>query len=105
MSRSLKNQRRKMWLSNPNCRKCGRLTVLPEDIEGYIQEDNLKKKVNTPDNMATIQHVYCRNHPLRTKITKNKRHKLWCFKCNTKESRKEAKKFPGKPKIIKDEKQ
>jgi hypothetical protein len=73
--------RKKLWHANPHCENCGTLTVLPEHIEG---ERISGMPINIPDNMATIQHKYSRNHPLRhTKNDRNERRRLlWCHKCN-----------------------
>lgn len=83
---SSKKQRTKLWLINPHCENCGILTILPEHlpIENFKNKDRSKLKT-VPDNMATIQHKYDRNHPLRNKkISANdsRRHFLWCYKCN-----------------------
>lgn len=74
-----KKQRTLLWYTNPHCENCGVVTVLPESIDGLNA-----KGIKPPDNMATIQHKYCRGHPLRlTRAPHNERRRLlWCYKCN-----------------------
>lgn len=81
--KSFKQQREKMWQQNPHCRRCGVLTILPKDVPGARFKPNGQLMIKVvPPNMATIQHKYDRLHPNRKKETKEKRHFLWCAKCN-----------------------
>lgn len=74
----LKRQREQMWLVDPLCEKCGVLTFLPK---ASPMLDGTKPWV--PSNMATIQHVYSKLHPKRREAPKGeRRHLLWCHKCN-----------------------
>lgn len=87
----LRKQRTRLWEEDPHCRNCGVLTILPHDVPGYQPES----KFVSPDNMATIQHVYSRLNPERRQINGTRgnqpepRHLLWCFKCNQEDCKKE----------------
>ena len=75
--RSVKKRRTNLWNRDPHCYYCGCLTILPDDVEGYKDKGHIKV---TPNNMATIEHLISRLHPLRGKtkgITT-----LACYKCN-----------------------
>lgn len=78
---SFRKQRERLWKIDPRCENCAVVTVLPEHVEGERHSGALKI---VPDNMATIQHKYSRNHPLRHHAngTNERRHLLWCYKCN-----------------------
>lgn len=85
-NQKFRDQRRRMWFENPFCRKCGIMTILPESVPGAKYKKNgemyLKKII---PHMATIQHKYCRNHPLRLSPLLHpheQRRELWCWQCN-----------------------
>lgn len=63
-----KGLRWRMWKEDPHCRKCGRLT-------------KYKWKFREPD-VATIEHVYPKGHPLRA--THVHVQILYCYDCNKK---------------------
>lgn len=71
-----KKLRKKLWKkNNGKCECCGKDTILPEKgINANFQ----------PDNMATIDHLYCRYHPLRKVKPKpgERRLFLFCYRCN-----------------------
>lgn len=73
-----KRRRQRLHKIDPHCCYCGVLTVLP------TRENT---RVHTP-NMATIEHIYSRLHPYRTKVVfgKEKSLKLACKQCNEERS-------------------
>lgn len=76
------------WKDNPYCQRCGVLTILPQDVPGKINTHTGVKQIKkTPDNMATIQHIYDKLHPLRLVDTNDARHLLWCNKCNSEDAK------------------
>jgi len=77
-------RRKKMWIVDPHCERCGVLTVLPCSLTGpaYRYKDGTLRV--QPDNMATIQHKYFKGHHLREveRVPGDRRWLLWCYKCN-----------------------
>jgi hypothetical protein len=86
MSKSLRKQRTRLWLINPYCYWCGVKTILPSKYW----------KGPTAPNVATIDHLRPRHHPLRREPAKNQevRRVLSCFKCNNDRDREELAKLP-----------
>lgn len=77
-----KKARASLWMSSPFCRRCGVITILPEDFANRIGVDvsNLSKM---PDNLATIQHCLNRLDPRRKmRLPCKTRYTLFCIKCN-----------------------
>lgn len=77
MKGRIKHRRNNLYKKNPNCHWCGVLTILPEKLKG-------KGRYNIPI-MATVDHIYSRNHPLRNTPQLNpyeERTVLSCLKCN-----------------------
>lgn len=77
---SIKNRRRRLWMEDSRCRKCGRVTVLPQ-----VARNGVSGKFRHPDNMATIQHMYSKLSALRGTM-KGEVTTLWCHKCNEEDS-------------------
>lgn len=76
-----------LWIDDDKCKNCGVTTVLPSSLE---MKRCVKGRylVSIPDNMATLQHVYDRLHPMRHpskyhKTPSESRYTLFCNKCNT----------------------
>lgn len=88
----LRKRRERLWLNDPHCENCGKLTILPEQLPGYKPGIGLKG-YEQPSNMATIQHRYSKNNPKRKfYIPGERRHLLWCHECNKKDNIEEQKK-------------
>lgn len=66
----LRRRRIRLWNKDPRCRRCGVVTVLPEDVNGL------------PENMATIEHMDGRMLGTRGTFRNVERTTLWCRKCN-----------------------
>jgi hypothetical protein len=81
-SKKLAKQRLELWKKNPHCENCGVLTILPDDLPYSIGKTGNKNIKIFPNNTATIQHKYDRLHPQRNIKTNERRHFLWCIKCN-----------------------
>lgn len=82
--RTKKLLRARMWRANPHCYWCGVETVL---IEGHHGQQK-------PSNMATIDHLYSRLHPLRHTQPRRggggeRRLVLACDECNQRRARAE----------------
>lgn len=80
----LREQRIKLWKTNPNCYYCGKPTILV---------DTKKTNHKHQHNFATIEHLYSINHPKRREpnIDREKRRVLACYKCNTSKAIEEQK--------------
>ncbi len=93
--KAIRKRREKLWLEDPTCKNCGVPTILPKDIEGMVKPDGVPRDVEVPDNMATIQHIYPRNHPERHRKNKNneERRILWCYKCNKEDGKITSKRY------------
>ena len=76
----MSRRRLKLWVEDPHCRKCGTLTVLPE---------NAKCSKKPDENQATIQHLDSRLSDVRGTYgeTETPRTTLFCWKCNNEENR------------------
>jgi len=78
------DRRRRLWEKDPRCRKCGRVTVLPETL--WERDPDCPHKVRypngIPDNLATIQHHDSRLSGLRGCFDGEERTTLFCWACN-----------------------
>jgi hypothetical protein len=63
--------RSKLWMQNPRCCYCGKLTVLPKTLE-------LEPGDSCPPNMATLEHIYNQHHPMRDREMFD----IACNECN-----------------------
>lgn len=88
-------RRTNLWKEDNHCRRCGIETLLPDQIMSKYrllesQKSDFIKLISLEDRnqMATIQHIYDRYHPLRLTVPKNQesRYELWCWKCNNEDS-------------------
>ena len=70
-SKSIRRKRNALWAANPHCTYCGTLTI-------RIEDNPVPAGQPTPMNMATLDHVYHVNHPLRSKDE----FVLSCHECN-----------------------
>jgi hypothetical protein len=73
-----KKIRLKLWVRlEGRCENCGGETVIPPEGEPLLGEAQ-------PDNLATIEHIYGKNHPHRKRVRKEgeRRLFLFCRKCN-----------------------
>lgn len=75
----LKRMRIAFWKANPRCYYCNELTILPTDIPDLL---DLQAQGITPDNMATIEHIYTRYDTERFEENGEKKCVLACYKCN-----------------------
>jgi hypothetical protein len=73
-----------MWVENPHCRICGRLTVLP------VQD---KHAPQTPDT-ATLDHLFSRYDVRRYLYTTGPRYRLLCRECNNTRGVQETESIP-----------
>lgn len=82
----IRKKKLQLWYKNPRCEKCGKLTILPEHHPKVLYKDDgqMYFKGDMPHDLATIQHKYHKQHPMRHKQVFNneRRHFLWCYKCN-----------------------
>lgn len=83
----LRRIRNKLHAENPNCHYCGRPTILPEHTNPPVT----KQRVKVPHNMATVDHLFSRYHPLRRIHKGEKRYVLACNWCNGRRAKKEEK--------------
>jgi hypothetical protein len=88
MSKEFVKQKERLWNIDPHCENCGVLTVLAKDC-GDIKYNETNRTYYfdgpVPDNMATLQHIYCRIHPMRhvrPASGTERRRFLWCYRCN-----------------------
>lgn len=73
----LRRRRNHLYTRDPHCFWCGCLTILPPRPA--------PPNWRGPDNEASIDHLYERNHPWRHKTTKTyQRYVLACRSCNSK---------------------
>lgn len=71
--------RNRLYVQNPHCFWCGCLTVPPQP-KGTVNR-------TYPENEASLDHLYERNHPFRRQTTKHlQRYVLACRLCNSKRS-------------------
>ncbi len=77
----IRARRLALWKQDPHCRMCGQITVLPESFGRW----HFVKRKGPQGNVATIQHMIDRLHPLRGKVAGTL--ELWCWLCNQKDSR------------------
>lgn len=63
--------RNKLWILDPRCYYCGQITVLPKSLGIEIGD-------TCPPNMATLEHIYNKNHPSR----EQEKYALACNECN-----------------------
>lgn len=73
----------RLWLSDPRCHWCGRVTVLASLIGKRRQFAEL----------ATIDHLYSRLHPLRSAPKRHPREErtvIACHECNLRRSQREV---------------
>jgi hypothetical protein len=75
----LKRLRISLWKLNPLCHYCFKQTQLPTDFPDLL---SLQKKGITPDNMATVEHIYTRYEPERFEEGGEDKCVLACYKCN-----------------------
>jgi hypothetical protein len=70
-----KKIRERLFKKDPHCQQCGVLTVSPRFCEGMIPP---------PNDMATLEHIYSRFHPIRHSqdYAKFERYKILCYQCN-----------------------
>lgn len=76
-TKRLKRRRRELFEADPTCHWCGIVTVW---------RDN--PALPPPDDTATLDHLYCRSHPLRRVPHDGSypRYVLACYKCNNERS-------------------
>lgn len=91
--RQFVNRRKRLWKQDPKCRICGIKTILQDGTIKIIK--GLDK--NILERLATMDHIYPRNHPLRHTITRGARTRLLCHKCNQELAKIQAKIYPGHP--------
>lgn len=77
----LKNLRKRLYEIDPLCPFCGVKMILPQDVPHQTY----------PDNLCTIEHIYSRFNPKRSKPNLNgeRRRMICCRKCNMARGRKE----------------
>lgn len=82
------NHKKKEWWfakQDGKCAYCGcQMVLLPPEAVRKVW----------PENMATLEHKYCRTHPLRNVKTDERRRFLACLKCNQEKSFQEQNALP-----------
>ena len=81
MPTAVARRRRNLWRRDPHCFWCGVLTVLVWECPKVPRGDPRRRP---PDNLATVDHLRPRTHPLRLEPnpTGAERTVLACNKCN-----------------------
>ena len=87
----LKKIRTKLWDENPRCYYCNRITTLPTDIPNL---EFMQNNGETPDYMATVEHLYTRYDAERFEDGGEDKCVLACYKCNHEEEIKRTKLVP-----------
>lgn len=109
MSRDTK-RRLNLWREDPRCRRCGIVTLLPEEAAyeaGVLFDGNLMRHLKRArrkdirDRIATLEHTRSRYHPARLeKEPYGTRTTLFCWRCNFESNEKELKAIPVEEKRI-----
>jgi len=87
----IKKLRTSLWKENSQCYYCKTLTILPTDFPNLLE---LQKKGITPDNMATVEHLYSRYEEERFKEGGQDQCVLSCYKCNQEKEREKTSLIP-----------
>ena len=85
MTTNIKKVRDRLFTNDPHCRKCGVLTISPETVPN---------PACPPDNMATLEHIFSRYHPIRysddyLRMKAKDRRTLLCYRCNQNNAKEE----------------
>lgn len=81
----LQEIRIRFWRRDPRCHWCERKTVLPEGSSDHRED------------VATIDHLYSRFHPMRGKVPKGiPQYVLACHKCNNERAQREDDRIHGR---------
>ena len=75
----LRRIRVRLWNESPKCFYCHRITTLPTDIPNL---EVLQEIGETPDFMATVEHLHTRYDPERFEEGGDEKCVLACYKCN-----------------------
>ena len=75
----LRKIRVRLWEENPKCYYCERITTLPTDILDLKMLQNIGE---TPDYMATVEHLHTKYDPERFEEGGDEKCVLACYKCN-----------------------
>lgn len=75
----LRKIRTSLWNESPRCYYCNKITTLPTDIGNL---DMMQNNGETPDYMATVEHLYTRYDAERFEEGGDEKCVLACYKCN-----------------------
>lgn len=94
----MKRRRTRLWNEDPHCRRCGVVTILPQDLASRYKLANvgdISKKVpkGIHEQMATIEHQRSRLNPLRGTNWEEST-TLYCYKCNQEANDEEMRNMP-----------